>query len=174
MDRSRITPSVFLPEPKVRLKLYKTVIHNSYSKVLKYTPELKGFQMISDWLIVKKNTFRHLRISSSLLRNCKPQQVISGEDRFKNPWYISWKLWHKQKNPTISRCRVFFRALKIYELLSYKTFQNFSPYWILKRNIQRKTQNINNFAQKIICSKKRRPYWLISIKWCLRIETIKF
>ena len=89
MDTSGIASSVFVPEGKDALE----ILQDSHTQFLfegfKIYPSTGRFPDDFELINCEKITFRHLRSSSSLLRNRKPQHVISGEDSFQNLRYTS-------------------------------------------------------------------------------------
>ena len=84
MDTSGINLSVFVPEPKDALEFVQDSHKQFFFEGFKIYPRTERFPDDFELINCEKITFRHLRSSSRLLRNCKPQHVISGEDPFQN------------------------------------------------------------------------------------------
>ena len=89
MDTSGIASSVLVPEPKDASEVLEDSHTQFLFEGLKIYPSTGRFPDDFELINCEKITFRHLRSSSSLLRNRKPQHVISGEDSFQNLRYTS-------------------------------------------------------------------------------------
>ena len=89
MDTSGIISSVFVPEPKDAFEFPQDSHTQFLFEGFIIYPRTERFPDDFELINCEKITFRHLRNSSSLLRYCEPQHVISGEDPFQNIRYTS-------------------------------------------------------------------------------------